>query len=495
MAPPTNKPEWPNFLTAQWQDEQSRRDFVHRLRGGARSIQAHAAEFLPRFNLEDERDWRTRVRMTIGFDALDQAINAMVGLALGSGISLGDDMHPRLVDLWENVDGEGLHGDMFAQFLLDDAIEGGFAVLVVDMPPQKTGTERTGADDLTARVFWRKAEARDIMPGTRIETVEGVPFLTQLVLRVVEQRSLGAFGSVEVVTYRVWRLVEGGVVFQKWRESDDSVVLDGDEVAIDGVVEIPAVFPTGGAREGSLHAPPPLEGLAWSQLSHTHIESDRRVSEHRCSVAAPVFSGNILNMGTDPTSGEKALTVSPVHGIQMEKDGSAAYLESAGNGLKSLQEHQQDIEKRMAAQSLALLQPDAISSETATAQRMADAQRRSKLWRASRSLEDSLERAFQFSAQFMGLGIKAAGSVSIRRDFAALLGVDILRFLGELAEQTNLSRETLLTLVFQSLDIPGLDVQTEVEKILREQGGILGALGADPPAPEDTTPEEQGAAA
>lgn len=466
MAEPQDRPD---FETAATKAMKARATFIRDMRAGTTGLRSKPGDYLPKFEGESVDDWHARANMTFAFDAVDVAIGAMVGLALKGGIGLENDVPQPIRDIAENIDGEGAHIEVFAQRVLDDALTDGHAGILTDFPHVVTepGATRTAADDAALRPYLVKVQMADIGPP-RIALIDGKPTLTQLVIRQTTEEPFGDFGSAMVTRYRRYMLTDQGPGFEVLIESKSKTsnqsqfATEVPFTLIRGPNRIPFAPVYGGQQTGFLTSLPPQEGLAFSQLMHAQIGSDRRVSEHKTSVPTPAITGLSDKMlGPDGT-----LVLGGSAAILLDPGGDAKYMEISGNGLESLRLHQEDVERRMAAQSLSMMQREEGQAATATAHKLTEGQRQSKLWRASRSLQDAMEASFQFMAEFLGL--PSGGSVVIKRDFGALIDLPTLTLLSNDVEKGNLSLGTYLKFLTEALEL-GIDPEAENELLRREQ--------------------------
>ena len=133
MATPTT-PDDPSHALPAYHDMKRRWELVRDVRGGTETLREKKSTYLPQFEAEDPRDWEIRVKMTFAYDAVDQTIGAMLGLAFMSAPELGDDVPEPIVTDWENIDGEGTHGTVFATQGLDSALQDGHDAFAATEP-------------------------------------------------------------------------------------------------------------------------------------------------------------------------------------------------------------------------------------------------------------------------------------------------------------------------------------------------------------------------
>jgi len=123
-----------------------------------------------------------------------------------------------------------------------------------------------------------------------------------------------------------------------------------------------------------------------------------------------------------------------------------------------------DLRSDMASLGLAMLAPDKRQAETATAKRIDRTQTDSVLATAARSLQDGIERALMFHAEFLGLDAEEGGSITVNREFAeTTMDPATLRAYTELVAGGSLSIETLWTIMAEGGQLPD-DFDADVER-------------------------------
>lgn len=434
-------------------------------RGGTDAIRKHAAKYLPRFGAEEIEDWQARVNMTTAFDALNQTIGTMVGLAGGNAPVLEKDVPPELALLWENIDGEGTHGDIFVQECLDRALELGHHLILTDAPPP----------NLTATVRDQRAQGfrpylvhirADQVINWRVGKRGGHRYVSQITFRQKVERAQGRFGARSVTQYEVFNQEFDGsgtpfVRWERWTEGEGgSLVKDAEIPRLPGPRWIPIAVVYGGDRIDILQSVPPLRGLAHSNIRHTQVESDFAAYLHLCGKPTPVFIGRDKVPGEDLVLGR---------GVDVAMGGDAKLLEMAGNSLSAMRETKKDLEQQMVAQGLTMLQREAIAPETAFAHRLDKTRHESKLGRSVRSVQDGVEASLGHMAQFLRL--PDGGSLTIRREFGSLILTDAeLETVRKIRENGDLTLETFLALLKRKGgSFEDLDPAKEAAAVRREE--------------------------
>lgn len=471
-------------------------DTCRAVRGGTETLcGTQAAKYLPRWEAETIKDWQTRIGITFAYDAFSQAENALVGLALRHGVEIGEDVPPRIEKDWEDIDGQGTHGDIFAQYVLGDALVDGHAGILTEFPVVTPGMTLEEETALGIRAYLVRIQACQII-NWRTFVYGGQQRLQLLVIREDSEEREGEFGVKAVRRYRVYRQqfrdtdrfgnpIKPFVTYQVYTQAtlpggSFGELTPGAIGEIKGPQWIPFAPVYGGQQEGLLRSRPPLLGLAHSNIRHTQVTSELSINEHVCAVPWRVITG------VDPND-KAEIIISPSEVTKLGPGAEAHVLESEGVALNHFLAQLAALEKRMATQSGAMLDPDVtVPTQTATEAKIVQSQKESKLARAVRSLEDALEASFGFMAAYYGL--EDGGSVTIKRDFGDFLSPDDLRVLGEARARGDLTLDTFLRVLKMSGKLPSdVDPTQEAEDVKTEMG--------DPSQPEQLTAEEQAALA
>jgi hypothetical protein len=510
IAPMTSfSPDHPEYRCPAYQGMQARWQRVRDIRGGTETIQLTRELYLPRFEAEEVIDYNARVQMTFSFDALDETIHAMVGLAMRNDPALQDDVPPEIQSDWENLDGQRTHGAVFAQHTLEHAIQDGHAAILVDYPPADPARDLPQEQALGLRPYAVQITI-DQITAWRTAVVGGKLCVAMVKLEEYTEMADGAFGVKTVKHYRIYRqqVDADGQPYVTLEVQEEATTTTGTdyltirpESPLLGPKWIPLFIVYGGEQAGILLSKPPLRGLANSNLDHTQVKSDRRFSMHKCAIPIPVFIGRQKQQG----EGGK-IAVGPSWGIDIAVGGDAHYMESTGSALAELRQELQDIELRMGSQGFDMMRLDRPNqaNQTATAARIQKAKGESKLSRAVRSLEDALEGALQAFADFRGIKT-GGGSVLLQHEFAErALAPEELRILMDLEAAGELTLPTLLEEIQKGGRLlQGVDLEAEVKavelKLSQEPAvqpapsGRPAALGPDgqplpmmPPKPGET---------
>ena len=207
-------------------------------------------------------------------------------------------------------------------------------------------------------------------------------------------------------------------------------------------------------KTGFLESRPPLVDVAYTNVAHYQTLADHRYCLHISNVLTPVISG---------VDADSQIVFGPNAGIKIpDPGGKAYYLEPEGNAFETNIKQLQEFKADMATGGLTMLQKERKSAETATASRQDSNVERSQLAAAARSLQDCVEAALEFHANFMRL--TTGGSIAINREFEdqTLTSADVDQY-SQLVLRGQWSIDTLWNKL-QEGGINPADFDAEVER-------------------------------
>ena len=233
---------------------------IDALMGGTREMRASGKRHLPRFELEDERDYQTRLSMATLFPALANTIAELTSRAFAEPVELKDDV-PAWIrsEVWPDINMQGQNGHAWSREWFADAVEYGLSHALVEAPVT-AGVVRTQAEQ-------RAANARpyviEISPERILGWKSAGGVLTQV--RITWSRvEEGEFGQAKVPQIRVYDNAEGVVSVRTFEEVQDAAgrkewVQQGPATVLDlPIIPLVTAYTK---RDGFMEACPPLLGL------------------------------------------------------------------------------------------------------------------------------------------------------------------------------------------------------------------------------------------
>ena len=440
---------------------------------GYSRVKEQNVKYLPSHPKEEPGNYSIRLNRPAFFNAFARTTGGLTGMVFRRNPVLQDDVRDEIKAHWENIDNAGTHGDVFAKRVFHDAIVAGHAGILVDFPQSTPGLEekiggRAEELDSGLRPFWRHILKENII-SWRTRTVKGKLVLTQLVLNEPTVLADGEYGEKEVERYRVLRLGNAGTekepregvmwdLFESAEKSATPKRIEGGEMK--GVTEIPFV-PVYANETDFLQSKPPLMDLAWLVIAHYQTNSDMLHAAHIANTPIPVLYG----FGID---GTVVLGINTVLKTDNE-EAKAEWLETTGGAINTTKAILADMRTEMSVLGLGILERRPMTAETATAKRIDRSEKDSQLSAAARSLEDGIERALGFHAQFMGVAEENGdgGSVQLNRDYQELsLTPEQIRVYSDVVEKHQLSPETLWNILIEGNALPAnFSVEEELTKV------------------------------
>ncbi len=490
-------------LRTMWQ-------FVDTLLGGSFAMQEAKTDMLPQFPAESDAAYIDRLEQSTFDGDYAATLDAIVGAVLRKPVKLSQTVPAQIVTDAEDIDLAGTHMDVFNHRLLRKGIHYGAAYVLVDMPSvpvaQRGTLDAAQSKQLNLRPYWTLYAGPQVHTRPRYVFINGKATLQQIVFREVDSVPEGAFGEVEVVRYRVWRLpveaisnrqyvVTGPVEWELWEEQDGDADFTGKKTTKTVLVDNGQLDPRKFSRipvapfianpdpdDERQNGGPTLYDLGRLCVKDYVQQSDHESNLHICSSPIP-FTVNLKPAEED--SAQQAWGKTTI--LDCEAGGMVAYAEPAGTGLQAMErqltKNKEQI-RRMGFESL-LLEGSAVAT-TATEQLLRAGKRASRLSQITQALKDCLELALQFSALWYGLGDDAGGEVEmgITGEELILSPAD-LATLRQQAVDKMLSIRTLLSVEKRGgLLADTLDEEDELTRIEEEQR----RLAPPPVVPAQTPP-------
>jgi hypothetical protein len=402
---------------------------------GSEAIREGRETYLPRFRGESDALYNARRTIAGLFNGYARTVLASVGLLVEPEPVLDKDMPDLLKQMWENVDGAGMHGAVFARHLSTAAMVDGFAGILTEYPRADdpridrskaslaatialaTGEELDAADveALGLRPYFILLKADEVLPI--YDTVNGKRTLVMLIRKEVSTERKGRFGLKTVTRYRVYELQpDGSVVYERWSANEGTERAQRIEgpTPLRNLTGIPWSPLAAGEKLAENEYKPTLLDLADLTLTHHRIATGILSLEETACVPTlvrvgcpPDAQGNYPDIVTGPGN---VIEVPATQGVSQPVYYVSPPVEVLDPAMKSLE----NCKSEMGATGATFLAPEPKAQETATAHKMDAAAERATIGTVSRGLKDALESAFGFAGQYVK---QRAGSVTVNKDF------------------------------------------------------------------------------
>lgn len=453
--------------------------------GGTKSMREAGEKYLPKHPLEKSEKHRDRVRIAVAYNALKRTVGGLVGMVFRRDPVASEDIEQRVADELENVDMRGRSLAVFLRSVGEGAMRDGHSWVHVEAPPASPLVQ-TREDEASAgvRPYWIQISKAQAI-NWRFEIRAGRPVLTLFAYTESAVEAVGAFGEDTKERIRVLREVreEGEAQIQgelwelqeatedkekpRWRLIEGPYVIGIDRIP---VVFVPADPASPEVRE--FMSDPPLRDLAYEQVEHYRVRSDRQRSMTFSSVAVPYHFGK----DTMDAEGNPVVRWSP-DGMLLSNDpeATAGIIESHGFGLEATKQELTEIEGRMAALGLQMLVGRASPQpQTATERILDKTESDASLALFAQSLESAANQALALHYRYRK-GAEVQGDIQINTDFhEQLIDAELLKRLVEMVGARQLSLTTLWDLLVEG-ELLGedFDPEEEMERIREEDASGL----------------------
>ena len=425
---------------------------------GTDYLRTNSETFLPLEPREDYDAYLARVNRAVFSPFTQRLIRAATGLVLRKPITLTGD--PYWTEMFKmDVDGRKSDLDEYARRLLMCSLTYGQSHILVDYPAPSGAVSLAEERQQNRRPYWIEIDPNNLY-GWRLDRESNYGNLIQV--RLGEKAVLpdGQFGEkvfdqvrvIEPGSYRVFRKKEQ--IEEMYDVSDGSSVgrfeagsSDKDYKQVESgefsLGEIPLVTIYSGKTD-NLVSKPPLLDIAYLNLAHFQRQADLIHSLHVASQPMLVMEGY-----DDQT---KDLAISVNYAMATQPGNKIYYVEPASSAFEAQSAEIKELQMQMATLGISTLSQQKFVAESADARRLDRVDTNSMLAMVSMELEQKLQKAFNLSAEYVGI---EPPEVKISRDFdiERLIGQDITA-LTALFNENVIDREEFRDILVQGEVLP-----------------------------------------
>ena len=425
---------------------------------GTDYLRTNSESFLPLEPREDYDAYLARVNRAVFSPFTQRLIRAATGLVLRKPITLTGD--PYWTEMFKmDVDGRKSDLDEYARRLLMCSLTYGQSHILVDYPAPSGAVSLAEERQQNRRPYWIEVDPNNLY-GWRLDRESNYGNLIQV--RIGEKAVLpdGQFGEkvfdqvrvIEPGSYRVFRKKEQ--IEEMYDVSDGSSAgsfeagsADKDYKQVEfgsfSLGEIPLVTIYSGKTD-NLVSKPPLLDIAYLNLAHFQRQADLIHSLHVASQPMLVMEGY-----DDQT---KDLAISVNYAMATQPGNKIYYVEPASSAFDAQSAEIKELQMQMATLGISTLSQQKFVAESADARRLDRVDTNSMLAMVSMELEQKLQKAFNLSAEYVGI---EPPEVKISRDFdiERLIGQDITA-LTSLFDQQVIDREEFRDILVQGVVLP-----------------------------------------
>ena len=424
---------------------------------GTEYLRENSEAFLPLEPREDYDAYLSRVNRSVFSPYTQRLVRAATGLILRKPITVIGD--PYWTDVFvKDVDGCGSDLDEYARRLLICALTYGHSNTLVDFPAPTGARSLAEERNQNRRPYWIEVDPANIY-GWRLDREVNYGKLIQV--RIAEQAVVpeGDFGEkvfdqirvIEPGQYKIFRKKEttkdmytqdesfAGNFDSPANEKDYELVESGEF----SLGEIPLVTVYAGKTD-TMTSKPPLLDIAYLNLAHFQRQADLIHSLHVASQPLLVMEG-----WDDQT---KDMAISVNYAMATQPGNKVYYVEPAASAFEAQAAEIQELQLQMATLGISTLSQQKFVAESADARRLDRVDTNSMLSMVSLDLEQKMQKAFNLSADYLGL---EPPEIKISRDFDIdrLIGQDITA-LTSLFDQNVIDREEFRDILVQGEVLP-----------------------------------------
>jgi len=425
---------------------------------GTDYLRQNSEAFLPLEPREDYDAYLARVNRAVFSPFTQRLIRAATGLVLRKPITLTGD--PYWTEMFKmDVDGCKSDLDEYARRVLMCSLTYGQSHILVDYPAPSGARSLAEERAQDRRPYWIEVDPINLY-GWRLDREANYGNLIQV--RLAEKAVLpsGQFGEqvfdqirvIEPGRYRVFRKKEQ--LEEMYDVSDNSSVGEFEvattqkdykqvESGSFSLGEIPLVTIYSGKTD-NLVSKPPLLDIAYLNLAHFQRQADLIHSLHVASQPMLVMEGY-----DDQT---KDLAISVNYAMATQPGNKIYYVEPASSAFDAQSAEIKELQMQMATLGISTLSQQKFVAESADARRLDRVDTNSMLAMVSMELEQKLQKAFNLSAEYVGI---EPPEVKISRDFdiERLIGQDITA-LTSLFDQQVIDRDEFRDILVQGEVLP-----------------------------------------
>lgn len=409
-------------------EHQERLDLVNTLMGGTKAMMEAGQTYLPKEPEESTVNYENRLQRTVLFNAFKRTIKYLSGQVFSKAIVLKEDVPEEIrgsknkTGFMDNIDLKGNNIDVFSKEVFEAGIRDGTTTILVDYPPVDSSRVKTKEEQrgIGARPYWVHIPVTSIIGWKTGKTKDGQEYFRQLRIKEVVELD-DPDNPYHTIPHSRIRLLEADpdsgekatwAIYQYDTKQKKWVLIDGPKEFSMKFIPL-AVFQPG-ERLSPLTAVPPLEDLAYLNLSHWQSSSDQLNILHFTRL--PILFGK--NIDDNPTK----IEVGPNRMIHSRKpDSDLKYVEHTGRAIGAGQAQLTDLETKMAMWGLQLLMPKS-GNITATEKALSSGESDSTLKSWVVEFKDFLETCLKFTVEYEGE--ENGGSVYVNTEFRWMQTLD-----------------------------------------------------------------------
>lgn len=481
----------PAFQCAAYKEELPDVTLMRDVFGGTKALREKGELYLPKHPMETEPKYKARLGISLSMNATKTTVEGLSGMIFRKDPTL-EDVPEDITKHYENIDQRGNSLAVFLHGVADNALLDGHSWIHVETPRTVAEDAQTEEEE-GIRPYWVNVLKKD-NHNRRVEIRNGKPLLTLFAYQETHSEPDGEFGEAIKERIRIMREgalssetgVRGNVRGEVWEkvEVEDQKTgkkemkwrrIEEYEVAI---MRIPVVFVPAERCGGAFRSKPPLLDLAYEQIEHRRVRSDRQKALTFTGVEVPYLFGKDV---VDDTGKSKITWGNDGMLLVNDPEATAGVISPTGNGLTAMKEEIEAVTANMATLGLRMLQRDpGTQPTTATADILSKSEGNANLSTFATEMEVAANEAHAFHMELFST--EPAGKIKINRDFhEQMMDPQWVSVLGEQVAAKRLSLETMWAKLVQGEVLPAdFDPKEERKRIEEDGAAGLHDLLTDP---------------
>lgn len=349
--------------------------------------------YLPRLVNQTDQEYMAYADRAAFFNATGRTLDALTGLIFAKAPQWS---LPTAIERYaDDITLTDTNLREFAEQVVEQQLAVGRVGIMVDYPADApTNISIAAAEALNLRPFLRWYAAENII-NWRTTFIRGVEVLTLVVLKETVEVRQNEFSSEDVDQYRVLDMTPEGYRVRVMNE-DGAILSETFPLQRGARMQYIPFIILGCNSATTAVQKPPLLDMVDTNIAHYRNSADYEHGLHFTGLPTPYVAGVQLQDGQTLSVGSMAAWVFP------DPSAKADYLEFKGDGLETLRNAMKDKEQRMAVLGARMLMSDTRGSEAVGTMELRTAAERSFLASIARAASDSIAKALNIMAAWVG---------------------------------------------------------------------------------------------
>lgn len=404
--------------------------------GGTLVMREAGQKWLPKEPRESYLNYEARLGRSVLYGAYEDTIEKIVSKPFSKPIIVKEGLPDRLEAMEDNIDRNGNDMTKFGRDLFYDAVDHGLSHFLVDYPVQAMAPRLDQARRDGINPYFTLVPAESLIGWRSEKSSSGEEVLTQIRIKTIKSEPKGFYGEETVEYVRIiskdgWELHRRSLTEEKFTVTEKG--LNGFP---DGRIPLVTLYVK---QTGFMTARPPLENLAWLNLSHWQILSDIRNSLRWASI------GMWYGTGLSEEDIEKGYEIGASKFLgSTAENAKFGVIEAKGDAIGIGNQALEALEGRMEVLGL---QPfmRKTGTITATGRAIDEARTQSNIMSWIRSLENKLEQGYDFAAEWIRSEVSDKFSLDVFSEFSISMAAEKdLKILLQMALNDRIPNDVFL---------------------------------------------------